>query len=252
MNTIILFGNGHLGQFLLPHLENYDVVATKTQADKDNVKYILGDPIPKEFTTQPTAVIWTVPPRENYLNSLKEANAYFDKNVPWIFISSTSVYKSGPVNEDSALNGSSSNAKLLIELENYLSSLERTVTVLRPGGLVDEYRHPARFLSQKDSIDNGLDPVNLVHTDDVASFISLLLQNPRFMGTSYNLVSDAKMTKKEYYLSFLENYFDSSPKFMENTKTLKSVSNKKAKSLGFKFKDVSFSELKLLFTQSSQ
>ena len=87
-----------------------------------------------------------------------------------------------------------------------------------------------------------------MHTDDVASFISLLLNNPKFMGTTYNLVSDTRMSKKDYYLPFLETYFESSPKFIENTSTLKTVSNKKAKSLGFKFKDISFSELKLLFT----
>lgn len=248
MNTIILFGNGHLGQFLLPHLTNFKVVTTKTQSDKNNYKYALGDPIPTEFTTQPEAVIWTIPPRDNYLESLKQANAYFTIQVPWFFISSTSVYQGGQVNEDSPLNGASPNAKQLIELENYLSSLERTVTVLRPGGLVDEHRHPARFLSQKKSIENGLDPVNLVHTDDVASFISLLLNNPKFMGTTYNLVSDTRMTKKGYYLPFLKTYFESSPKFIENTSTLKTVSNKKAKSLGFNFKDVSFSQLKLFFT----
>ncbi|MCH2533910.1 MAG: hypothetical protein MK008_05665 [Bdellovibrionales bacterium] len=252
MSKIILFGNGHLGQFLLPKLKNYDVVSTKTKSDKNNIEYNLGQPIPREFTDQPSAVIWTIPPRQYYLKSLKQANTYFSQKVPWFFISSTSVYLSGSVNEDSPLNGTSENAKRLVELENYLSQQERSVTVLRPGGLVDEYRHPARFLSQKTTIENGLDPVNLVHTDDVANFIQHLLANPRFMGTTYNLVSDTSMTKKDYYLPFLKNYFNSSPDFSESTHSLKSVSNKKAKSLGFKFKDVSFSNLKLLFAQGSQ
>ena len=251
MKTIVLFGQGHLGGYLLQQLKDFHIVSTKTQVDKssqDTHKYLVGEPIPSEIPTAPTAVIWTVPPRQGYEQSLRLANQFFKKTVPWFFISSTSVYKSGDVDESSVLDGETANAKLLIQLETQLKNMERTTTILRPGGLVDEYRHPARFLSQKDVIENGLDPVNLVHTEDVARFIKLALEKPQMQGDIYNLVSDVHDSKKDYYDPFLKKYFNKEVVFNLDTNKEKRVSNQKSKSAGLIYKNIRFPQLKLLFT----
>lgn len=251
MKTIVLFGQGHLGGYLLKQLKGFHIISTKTQVDEpsqDTIKYLVGQPIPSEIPTAPIAVIWTVPPRQGYEDSLKFANQFFKKTVPWFFISSTSVYKSGDVNESSVLNGETANAKLLIELETQLKKMERITTILRPGGLVDEYRHPARFLSQKDVIENGLDPVNLVHTEDVARFINLVIEKPKLQGDIYNLVSDVHDSKKEYYDPFLKKYFNKEIVFNLDTNKNKTVSNQKSKSAGFTYKNIRYPQLKLLFT----
>lgn len=255
MKTVMLFGLGHLGEYLIKHFKDYKVIATKTevtqtnQAHLDVYSYKVGEPLLDVWPKNPEAVIWTIPPREQYLQSLKSAEEYFNKSVPWFFISSTSVYSQGHVDESNLLDGTSSNAKLLIELENFLSNLDRTITIIRPGGLVDEFRHPSRFLSQKNTVDNGLAPVNLVHTEDVARFIIYLLENKKFMGTSYNLVNDLHSTKKEYYGHFLKTYYNCSPEFKNECENPKLVSNKKSKSIGFSYQDISFEQLKLFISE---
>lgn len=257
MRKIAIFGFGHLAKYLPELIPDAQLTVTVRDTSKVNtglnlevVEYFLGNSIPDKLSKSYDVIIWTIPPNKQYLKTLMLADSFFTEQTAWIFISSTSVYKSGDITEKSPLNGDSDNAKILIEIEQFLTQLKRPVSVLRPGGLVDEYRHPARFLSQKLHIDGGDEPVNLVHTKDVVRFIKHLIDYPKHINTDYNLVSDTHLNKEDYYSPFIKNYFGKKPTFITNATKFKIICNDKSKLIKFDYMypEVSIEYLKLFLS----
>ena len=202
-----IFGLGHLASFLLKELNPDSNIHGTCRTPQNEttiplthqIPYICGAPLPSMCQENWDVVIWSFPPVSHYLKCLKEAQELFPKNIPWIFISSTSVYKEGTVTEDSPRTATNFRGDAnLVELEDYLMSLPRKVSILRPGGLVDAIRHPKKFIKGRTEIMASNSKLNLVHTQDVARFIDHVISKNLY-GEHFNLVSDTQASKKEFY-----------------------------------------------------
>lgn len=143
-------------------------------------------------------LIYTVPPL-----GLSEVERFFasvaqDQKI--IFISSTSVYgkNQGAVTEESSLDPNSENALVLREAEKYLKNRFKQLSIIRPGGLYGDKRHPIHFLAGKTGVTSGEEFLHLVHRDDCVKAIMKIIEGS-FIGEDFNLVSDLRILKKDYY-----------------------------------------------------
>ncbi|VFP86499.1 SDR family NAD(P)-dependent oxidoreductase [Candidatus Erwinia haradaeae] len=118
-----------------------------------------------------------------------------------IFTSSISVYEASffSINENTTVKPHSFTARILLEVENWLSCLKMvSVDILRLAGLVGPKRHPGSFLVGKNVLKNGHHGVNLVHLDDVITAIILLLGNSSG-GSLYNLSAPQHPARNRFY-----------------------------------------------------
>lgn len=143
-------------------------------------------------------LIYTIPPL-----GLGEVKHFFNHVKPTqkiIFISSTSVYgkNQGEVTEESILDPHSQNALVLREAEDDLSKKFKGLTIIRPGGLYGQKRHPIHFLSGRTGIKTGEEYLHLVHQQDCVDAIVKIIEGD-FFGNLFNLVSDLRILKKDYY-----------------------------------------------------
>ncbi len=233
MINIFIFGLGHLGKKIVHELErskeNFQVGATyrelsrvKAYEDHRLIEFSINDELPEIIED---AIVFNFPPVQGYLDFLKRCNKKYEREIPWIFVSSTSVFGSGDISEESDRNGEKKNSKHLIELEDYLLSLQRQVTIVRPGGLIDDDRLPGRFMKFKDVIEDSEREINFIHTLDVARFILYALK--RNLKGEFNIVSDTPLKRREIYLKTHPGF-----KCDEQGKARK-VSNLKIKRTGF-------------------
>ena len=136
---------------------------------------------------------------------MKKPSTFFKnipKNIKVIFVSSTSVFSAGTINNDSEKSPMTKNAKLLDQVESYIQDKFPLSIIIRPGGLVDEVRHPRKFFTKAAQMKNSHHTPNLIHTEDVARFIHHCIDSKVKPGT-FNLVAPMKKTKKEFYGRFL-------------------------------------------------
>ncbi|WP_179021557.1 NAD(P)H-binding protein [Winogradskyella forsetii] len=123
-----------------------------------------------------------------------------------LYISSTSVFENEanfPVTTDETKpNATSNTAKQLIEIENRLQTNSNfETTILRFGGLIDEERHPAKFLSGRNDISNPDAPINLIHKTDCIHIILAILEKDLW-NLSVNAVYPKHITKETYYTNY--------------------------------------------------
>ncbi|QLB12526.1 nucleoside-diphosphate-sugar epimerase [Bisgaardia hudsonensis] len=166
------------------------------------------------------ALVITIPPNQylfnlsSYVQSIKnlvnEALLYGIEHI--IFLSSTSVFpnQSGFFDEEMFIEPDTDIGKTLLEIENWLLSLPNVdCDVIRLGGLIGDDRHPAYSLAGRENISQGNSPVNLVHVDDCARAIQLLLEAPSCRAI-YHLVAPQHPTKADYY-QFVAKQLDIKP-----------------------------------------
>ncbi len=206
MISLFIFGLGHLGKKIVLETQKSDrefnVGATYRELSRVEkfknlrlVEFNIQNELPQ---VSESVVIFNFPPAPGYLEFLEKCNKKYDANQHWIFVSSTSVFGSGDITEESDRNGNKKNSKYLIELENYLLSLKRNVSIVRPGGLIDEQRLPGRFMKFKDVLIDSEREINFIHTEDVARCILHIL-NKKIMGV-FNIVSDVPIKRRDIYL----------------------------------------------------
>lgn len=123
-----------------------------------------------------------------------------------LYISSTSVFKDNydfpKITDINTPNETSNSATQLIQIEDMLranSSFE--TTILRFGGLFDEERHPAKYLSGKINVSNPEAPINLIHKLDCIEIIKLIFQN-----TVWNVTLNASYPKHSIKRFYYSNY----------------------------------------------
>lgn len=120
-----------------------------------------------------------------------------------IFISSTSVYgdAAGLVTEDSPARPKTVSGRQLLATENmFLNDPALHTTVIRFGGLIGPSRHPVTSLSGKTNLNNGHDPVNLIHLNDCIGIIKTAI-NGKWKNKVINGVYPYHPTKEVYYTS---------------------------------------------------
>ncbi|MGF1736068.1 SDR family oxidoreductase [Photobacterium satsumensis] len=118
-----------------------------------------------------------------------------------VFISTTSVYGTceGVIEETVEPCPDTLSGKAHLAIEQYLlAEWGSKAVILRFAGLIGPNRHPVRFLSGRQGIENGRDRVNLVHLDDCITAISQLVsQWPQ--QQVLHLASSQHPTRQEYY-----------------------------------------------------
>lgn len=120
-----------------------------------------------------------------------------------IFISSTSVYadfENFPlITEETLAKPDSESGRQLLETENILlANPNFQTTVLRFGGLIGEDRHPIKFLSGKENVENPNAPINLIHQQDCIGIILKIIEKD-IWNQIFNAVAPFHPSRKEYY-----------------------------------------------------
>jgi len=133
------------------------------------------------------------------------------------YISSTSVFKDElnfpKITNHTKPNSTNRTAKQLIEIEKMLiSNSNFKTTILRFGGLFNDERHPAKYLSDKKNILNPEAPVNLIHRKDCIEIISKLIEN-NIWNVSLNASHHCHPIKKEYYTDYCKTHNLKLPEF---------------------------------------
>lgn len=144
-----------------------------------------------------------------------------------VFISSTSVY--GDVcREVTEADGPENPSELLQAEMLFLSAKILQTTVVRFGGLFGQGRNPGKFFSDKNSIPNGLAPVNLIHLNDCLGLVEAVLKNqPKFQSAVYNAVAPSHPTKKEFYTKAILKLGFAAPEFVAEKTTWKIINPEK-------------------------
>jgi nucleoside-diphosphate-sugar epimerase len=121
-----------------------------------------------------------------------------------IFISTTSVFADLPTipfyDEFSTPNDDSPAGKKLIAGEKMMQNAGARTTIVRPGGLIGEDRHPIKFLAGKKEVANPKAPVNLTDQSALVKAIILLLQITKELDT-YHVISEPHQNRADYYRS---------------------------------------------------
>jgi hypothetical protein len=230
---ICLIGSGWLGKPLAIQLlaAKYLVTATSRSGLESTLKLDLElkGVVPNDIVDS-DVLIYTIPPLD-----LEFVKTFFDQipqNKKILFTSSTSVYGKnvGLVDENFKLNINNTNSPLLIETENYLINRFENLTIIRPGGLYGLKRHPVFFLQGKTGLTSGNEYLHLVHQTDCINAIQSILSKNTW-GEIFNLVSNEKILKKDYYSNMALKLNLTPPTFIEGVLNLAQtqISNKKSK-----------------------
>ncbi|MBC96953.1 MAG: hypothetical protein CME63_04345 [Halobacteriovoraceae bacterium] len=231
MKKILFLGLGHLGTFFISQNKGHEIIGTNRSGESDFeipiISYQLGARWdgPRKFDI----IIISFPPTQEYAENLKILLSDLKPFQKIIFVSSTSVFGNGMVSELSPQTGQTRNAQELIECESLIKSFNNHV-IIRPGGLIDEHRHPRRFFENRTHIKKSKTQVNLVHTYDVASFIHFAIDQG-ITNEDFNLICDDHPTKEEFYGSF-HHHLDYDSQGSET----RILSNRKSKEFGFEYK----------------
>ena len=248
---ITIIGAGWLGRPLcLSFLaQGFEILAT-TAHDKsaefalDGIPYTSIDVatqfIPDKIINS-DVLIYLIPPL-----GVSHVKKFFDQipaDKKIIFASSTSVYgkNMNEVDEDSELFDCSTGSPILFETENYLRKRFSNATILRFGGLYGDKRHPVFFLKGKEEVTGAHELTHLVERTECIDAITSVLKKG-FWGQTFNIVSDLRMPKKEYYVMMAEKFNLTPPKYNFYERSFKETNIKNTKSkilLGMKYSDPS-------------
>ncbi len=256
MKTVSMFGLGWLGLPLAKKLASseWTVLGTVRSQEKAETISMVGITVyPFHFPEnsapdalfESDAAIITLPPgkSDSYLALISHlAEKLASSSIQHIlFTSSTSVYPECNAQVDETYKGvpDSETGKILLEAERILFSIpNKTISVLRLGGLIGEGRNPGRFLSGKKNIPNPDCPVNLLKGEDAVEIIAQLVSNEKASET-YNIVSSEHPSRKDFYTKATQDLGLEVPLFSHSDmQTWKLISNQKilVRFPGFEFR----------------
>lgn len=241
MRSVSIVGLGWLGLSLARHLKNlgWDVKGSKrTHEGVEQMRLMRFETYFLELTPEINAdpddltnllsvdtLIINIPPSEYFFDSKlyvegieNLVNEALLCNISHIvFISSTSVFPNVSANfdEESVPQPDSEIGRALLEVEQRLFELKDIdVDIIRFAGLVGYDRHPVYSLVRKESaISGGNMPINLVHFDDCARAIQLLLEMPGYQRL-YHLAAPKHPSKVEYYTKMATKLGLNPPQFL--------------------------------------
>ncbi|MBC7428344.1 MAG: hypothetical protein H7336_07015 [Bacteriovorax sp.] len=240
---ICLIGCGWLGKPLAQHLilAQYQVTATTAHDKSGEFKAAAIAYLPFDLSlesalpgpvTKANILIYTIPP----LN-FSIVKSFFDKvdvDKKIIFTSSTSIFGKnlGDVDESFAADLTNTSSPLLLQTEEYLRLRFKNLTIIRPGGLYGDKRHPVFFLQGKKNLTTGAELLHLVHREDCINAITAVIENDIWNET-FNLVSDLRVLKKDYYIEMAKKMNLTPPEYddMGLSSGQTNISNNKSKRL---------------------
>ncbi|AUD03094.1 Rossmann-fold NAD(P)-binding domain-containing protein [Spirosoma pollinicola] len=157
-----------------------------------------------------------------------------------IYVSSTSVYPelSRVVVEEDVTRLDESAAPGLVQAEQLTQQFapDRSVTILRCGGLMGYDRIPGKYVAGR-TVDSGAVPVNYLHQDDAVGILTTIISQ-QLTGT-YNAVAPAHPTREAIYRKSCADFGYQLPTFIipEKPVPYKSISVEKlVRASGYEFK----------------
>jgi hypothetical protein len=232
-----IIGLGWLGQALADQLKTLDIKVwgTRTENPTANPNEILTEAFvfgQNDFPSQTCDVLFiNTPPILDLTPTDFVGEIHTPENrddFKLIFISSTSVY--GPrqkhCTEDTQPEPWTANGKWLYEVEKLLQEkYQNKVLILRPGGLIGGERHPVFYFSKSQQVSGGVDPVNLIHRQDL---IQIILQAEALnMSGVINAVAPFHPSKSDYYNGWSKKLKLNSINFSLDVQSLKTVDSVK-------------------------
>lgn len=240
MRSVSIVGLGWLGVSLARHLKNlgWEVKGSKrTHEGVERMRllrletYFLelmpeinADPDDLSALLSAESLVINIPPSQYFFdlnsyvqgieNLVSEALMHNINHI--IFISSSGVFPeiTGEFTEHTPPQPGSDVSNALLEIENFLFQFKDIdVDIIRFAGLVGDDRHPVYSLAGKENIGRGNMPVNLVHLDDCARAIQLLLETPSYQRL-YHLSAPFHPTRAEYYTRMAEKLGLNQPHFI--------------------------------------
>jgi len=230
MENVVIIGCGWLGFPLAQSLirNKYKVIGTSTSIEKkslffdNNIDFQYLDfnsnsKLP-EFENVNYFIV-AVPPSKvgEYsikMNEIAENYSKSNTHAKWIFISSTSVYKSSPriasvsiPYEDLDSNSTLVQTELLLR-----NTLGENLTIIRMAGLLGGNRHPIFFIVKRGNLSNADAPVNMIHLTDAVNLIIQVIQSD-FFGKVLNGCYPYHPSKKEFYTNVARYFKLVPPKF---------------------------------------
>lgn len=213
-----------------------------------NASEISGDV--SNFLAKSDTVIINIPPglkrnpTKNHVAEISHlVSAIEEQNVKNVlYISSTSVFNDHvnfpEIDDATRPDASSDSARQLIKIEQMLQNNSNfNTTILRFGGLFDDERHPAKYLSGRAQVSNPEAPINLIHKDDCIQIIKAILKQ-KLWNVVLNAAYPSHPNKKTYYSAYCERQQIPPPKFDSYTKSKGKIvnSSKLVQLLNYSFK----------------
>ncbi len=203
------------------------------------------------FLAESEILIIDIPPKLRAENTDSEKKVFVEKIknlIPFIeksavkkvlFVSSTSVYGDDNefITEETIPNPETESGKQLFLVENLLQENQNfETTILRFGGLIGENRHPVKFLSGKENLENPDAPINLIHLKDCISVIEEIVNQSKW-NEVFNAVAPFHPTRSAYYTQKAVEMNLTLPKFSSEKSNIKKVisSEKIENTLNYRF-----------------
>ena len=137
-----------------------------------------------------------------------------------IYISSTGIYSdlNRIVKEEDVVLPEQSASPDMVLAENLLISLrpDKTVSILRFGGLIGYERIPGKYVKAQKDMTTGSLPVNYIHPDDASEIIITMIESNVYNET-FNIVAPLHPTRREVYESTCSQFGWESPTFLESS-----------------------------------
>lgn len=148
-------------------------------------------------------LIIDIPPRFHFSRKIAALIPYIKKSgiQKVLLVSSTSVYADDNSNITEAVmpDPKTDKSKQLFDAETMLQNADGfKTTVLRFGGLIDENRHPVKFLAGQQDIDNPEAPINLIHKTDCIGIMVKIIENDLW-GETFNAAAPFHPGREQYY-----------------------------------------------------
>lgn len=178
------------------------------------------------FLSGISVLIVNVPPKlrgdrkENYEKKIRLLWKAVKKSgvIKVIFVSSTSVYSETDVivTEATPTAPITESGKQLVEAENtFRNDPHLDTTIVRFGGLIGPDRHPVYHLAGRKALQNGNDPVNLIHLDDCIAILETIVEHG-YWNELFNGVYPLHPSKKAYYTDEAAKRGLEPPEYLEN------------------------------------
>ncbi|WP_289663780.1 SDR family oxidoreductase [Flavobacterium panacagri] len=231
----------------LPILKDAGITPFLVNVEADGVSENIG-----LFLAESEMLIINIPPKLRNENPDSERKVFVEKIknlIPFVeksnikkilFVSSTSVYgdDNNVVTEETIPNPETESGRQLLLAETLLQNNPNfETTILRFGGLIGEDRHPVKFLTGKENLENPDAPVNLIHQKDCIGIIEEIIKQSKW-NEVFNAVASFHPTREEYYTQKAKDLNLVLPKFSsEKSNIKKTISSGKIETiLNYQFK----------------
>jgi len=207
----------------LPKLENFKAKGINGYLLELNPAFENESALTESFFNAETLII-SLPPRSGkngpgfYVKQMEAVISEIRKspvnNI--VFISSTGIYPelNRIMTEDDVALPEQSAMEDMVTAEVMIKSLspERTVTILRLGGLLGYNRIPGKYVKGKKDVTTGGVPVNYIHRDDAIGIIMMMLESG-LANETFNIVAPLHTFRREIYETSCAQFGWEAPKY---------------------------------------